>query len=123
MLSTFRIIAIGLPNVTEGSDSGGADFRVGGQVFAALDDRDETAGIVHLSRDAQARFCAADPAMFAPATSLGNSRSATRVQLQAIDEETLRSALRAAWQHVSAGATTRQRRAPGTPEWRRFRRP
>ena len=113
MLATLRFIAIGLPNVTEGSHPGGLDFRVGGRVFAAIADADRASAILHLGSEAQFRFCALDPYLFAPAPDAGG-HGTTRVQLNGIDEEALRSALEAAWRHVS-GATMAPTRRAGVP--------
>lgn len=109
MQVTFRDIAISMPQVTEGSHGGLADFRVGGRIFATLGDPDEHTGIVALRPQAQRSLCGAAPEIFTPVPGARGRAGATYINLLTVDSETLRSALAAAWQHRRPPAVPRVR--------------
>lgn len=77
---------------------GHPDFRVRGKIFATLFTRNaEQLGMVKLSPAEQRQFMATDPDAFEPCSGAWGRRGATQVRLDAVDAQTLRSALHCAW--------------------------
>lgn len=95
-----RAIALLLPEVVEGAHMHKPDFRVGGRIFATLW-TDEDRVVVRLTPDLQAMMVEAEPEIFEPVPGGWGARGWTNVELTEIDEETLRSALLAAWRCVA----------------------
>jgi len=95
----FRRIALGLTDAIEGAHMGHPDFRVNGRIFATLHP-DNRQGMVKLPPDAQATFVRENPNMFAPENGAWGRQGCTRVQLAAVDEDTLGDAMTLAWQEA-----------------------
>lgn len=95
-----RALALLLPEVTEGAHMGNADFRVGRRIFATLWSEEERV-VVKLTSEAQAAMVEAEPDVFAPITGSWGARGWTNVDLFSAEDETLRSALLAAWKTVA----------------------
>ena len=76
---------------------GHPDFRVNGKIFATLGYPDDEHGVVILPPAEQARFVAAHPDAFAPATGAWGTRGATEVTLAKVRGPRLHSALALAW--------------------------
>ena len=91
-----RALALMLPEAIEGAHQGHPDFRVGGRIFATLW-TDEDRVVVRLTPEAQAGMAKAWPDGFEPVPGAWGSRGWTSVDLLAIEEEVLRSALLEAW--------------------------
>ena len=106
--ATFRRIALGLPQATEGSHMGHPDFRVRNKIFASLGDRDSGYGTVKLTPEQQEVLVAAEPAMFEPAAGAWGRRGWTRVRLRAVDGTTLESALGMAWRNTAPKSLLKQ---------------
>jgi hypothetical protein len=98
-----RAIALLLPEVAAGAHMGHPDFRVGGKIFATLW-TDEDRVVVKLTPEMQTVMTGAEPDVFEPITGSWGRRGWTNVNLLAVDEETLRSALLAAWRTVAPPA-------------------
>jgi len=64
--STFRRIALALPEAVEGAHQGHADFRVGKRIFATLGYPDEAWGMVKLTPEQQSMLAEAEPDIFRP---------------------------------------------------------
>jgi hypothetical protein len=79
---------------------GHPDFRVGGKIFLTLWPDDEWA-VVKLSPEMQAVMVQAEPDVFEPVPGSWGRRGSTRISLPDVDEQTLRSALLAAWRTVA----------------------
>jgi hypothetical protein len=62
----FRRIALSMPEATEGSHFGSADFRVGGKIFATLALEKEGYGVLLLTPEEQAGMVADEPTIFSP---------------------------------------------------------
>jgi hypothetical protein len=92
----FRRIALGLDDTIESAHMGHPDFRVHGKIFASLQ-ADNRHGTVKLTPDEQQRFLDERPDAFVPASGAWGRQGWTRVQLDAIDEETLGEAITLAW--------------------------
>ena len=92
--------ALLLPEVVRGAHNGNPDFRVGGRIFATLW-IDEDRLVVRLTPDLQADMVAADPDVFEPIPGAWGGRGWTNVDLDAIDEEALRTVLLASWSIVA----------------------
>jgi hypothetical protein len=95
-----RALALLLPEVIEGAHMGHPDFRVGGKIFATLW-IDEDRVVVKLTPEVQAVLTEAEPTVFEPIAGSWGRRGWTNVDLVEADEETLRSALMAAWRTVA----------------------
>ncbi len=95
-----RALALLLPEVIEGAHMGHPDFRVGGKIFATLW-IDEDRVVVKLTPEVQAVLTEAEPNVFEPIAGSWGRRGWTNLDLVEADEETLRSALMAAWRTVA----------------------
>jgi hypothetical protein len=94
----FRRLALALPDASESSHMGTADFRVGGKIFATLGNPDPAWGVVALTSDQQALLAETQPDVFVAAPGAWGLRGWTRVRLAAADASTLKNALMLAWQ-------------------------
>ena len=99
--STFRRIALGLPETIEGAHQGHADFRVGKRIFATLGYPDDEWGMVKLTPEQQSVLVEAEPEMFRPVPGGWGKQGYTNVRLARADRTTLRSALTMAWTNVA----------------------
>ena len=97
----FRLIALSLPGVIEGSHQGHADFRVGKRIFATLGYPDKDWGMVKLIPEQQSVLVDAEPDIFRPVPGGWGRQGSTNVRLAAADQVTLRSALNLAWGNVA----------------------
>ncbi len=93
----FRKLALSLPNTTEGSHFGNADFRVGGKIFATLALEKEGFGVLLLSPEQQAGMITDAPDLFSPVPGGWGRHGATRVRLAKVPADILEDALRMAW--------------------------
>jgi hypothetical protein len=93
----FRRIALSLPDVTEGSHHGNADFRVGGKIFATLAYEKEGFGVVLVSPEEQKGMIADAPEMFVPVVGAWGRNGATKVRLAKVTPVVIEGALRSAW--------------------------
>ena len=96
----FRRLALALPEATEGSHMGHADFRVRNRIFATLD-HTETLGMVKLNPEQQHEFVKERPEMFVPVKGGWGCKGATHVRLAAAEEEPLAKALGIAWRNTA----------------------
>jgi hypothetical protein len=97
----FRLIALSLPGVIEGSHHGHADFRVGKRIFATLGYPDKDWGMVKLIPEQQSVLVEAEPDIFRPVPGGWGRQGSTNVRLAAADQVTLQSALNLAWGNVA----------------------
>jgi hypothetical protein len=107
----FRRIALGMKDAVEGAHMDHPDFRANGKIFATLH-AGEKVGMVKLTPEQQQEFIARDPA-FAPENGAWGRQGCTRVQLDAVDEETLGEAMTLAWQTVAAARKPKKGRGRG----------
>jgi hypothetical protein len=110
----FRIIALGLPGVIEGSHHGHADFRAGKRVFATLGYPDQDWGMVKLTVEQQTMLVEAEPGIFRPVPGGWGKRGNTNVRLANADQATLKSALTMAWTSIAPKSLlkTREKQVP-----------
>ncbi len=94
----FRELALGFPDTEERSHMNHPDFRVRGKIFATIGP-DETWGMVKLTPTQQQEYQRIDPA-FRPASGKWGDGGATLIDLADSDEDSVRAALREAWQNV-----------------------
>jgi hypothetical protein len=99
--STFRRIALALPEAVEGAHQGHADFRVGKRIFATLGYPDKAWGMVKLTPEQQSMLAEAEPDIFRPVPGGWGKSGSTNVRLSKADATTLRSALSMAWRNVA----------------------
>ena len=78
----FRLIALSLPGVIEGSHQGNADFRAGKRIFATLGYPDRDWGMVKLTPDQQSVLVEAEPETFRPVPGGWGKQGNTNVRLQ-----------------------------------------
>jgi hypothetical protein len=100
-VSTFRRIALSMPEAGEGSHMGHADFRVRNKVFASLGAPDESWATVKLTPEQQEVLVEAEAGVFKPAAGAWGRRGWTHVRLAAVDATTLRGALAMAWRNTA----------------------
>jgi hypothetical protein len=93
----FRRIALGLPEVVEGSHMGHADFRVGGKIFATLGYPNDRFGVVMLTPQDQELIVRDHPKAFAPAAGRWGASGSTTVMLREAPTRVVTIALEAAW--------------------------
>ena len=99
--SSFRRIALGLPEAVEGAHQGVADFRVSKRIFATLGYPDKAWGMVKLTPEQQSMLVEAEPDIFRPVPGGWGKSGSTNVRLAKADATTLRSALAMAWRNVA----------------------
>jgi hypothetical protein len=95
-----RALALMLPEAVEGAHQGHPDYRVGGRIFATLW-TDEARVVVRLTPEAQALWLEAEPDAFEPVPGAWGARGWTSLELDLVEEETLRGALLTAWRIVA----------------------
>jgi hypothetical protein len=112
----FRRIALGMTDAVEGAHMGHPDFRVNGRIFATLHP-DNKYGMVKLTPAVQHTFVRENPSSFTPENGAWGRQGCTRVQLTAVDEDTLGEAMTLAWQDaVKKRAAGRSRtKRPASP--------
>src|SRR5215813_8316096 len=98
--SSFRRIALTLPEAIEGAHQGHADFRVGKRVFASLGYPDASWGMVKLTPEQQIMLVETEPGIFRPVPGGWGKGGATNVLLSKADGKTLQSALAMAWRNI-----------------------
>ena len=93
----FRRLALNLPDTTEGSHFGVADFRVGGRIFCTLAYQKTGCGVLLLTPEQQAGMIEDAPDIFLPVPNKWGLRGATLVRLAKVTPDILAGALRTAW--------------------------
>jgi hypothetical protein len=93
----FRKLALQLPEATEGSHFGVADFRVANKIFATLAYEKHGQGVLMLTPDQQEGMVADAPNIFSPVPNAWGRQGATLVILSAVKSDILAAALRTAW--------------------------
>lgn len=96
----LRTLALSLPEVVEGAHQGHPDFRLGGRIFATLW-IDEERVVVRLSDSDRLTFDETAPGLLDPVPGAWGRRGWTSVQLEEVDEETMRMILLAAWRRLA----------------------
>lgn len=109
----FRRLALAMPGASETPYTGSLAFRVSGKIFATLGYPDAEWGIVRLSRAEQETLIAAKPNVFRRVPGEWSHTGSTNVRLAAVDQATLQSALRWAWQ----GRAPKNLLTLHVPEW------
>jgi hypothetical protein len=113
----FRRLALGLTGAVEGAHMGHPDFRANGRIFASLH-ADGRRGMVTLTPAQQQEFVERAPGAFTPESGAWGLQGCTRVQLDAVDEETLGEALTLAYQASALKAAPRRKASPRPPRAR-----
>ncbi|MGH7244206.1 MAG: MmcQ/YjbR family DNA-binding protein [Phycisphaerales bacterium] len=108
--AAFRKLALSLPQVTESSHLGRADFRIKKKIFATLPfEGDEDAkgnvpggvGVLKLTLEQQDAFVEASPACFEPVPGGWGRQGHTRVLLRKATREVVLRAMREAWRNTA----------------------
>jgi hypothetical protein len=97
----FRLTALHLPGVVEGSHRGHADFRAGKRIFATLGYPSPDWGMVKLTPEQQSVLVEAQPDIFRPVPGGWGRQGSTQVWLAAADQATLENALTLAWTNIA----------------------
>lgn len=105
----FRRLALALPEATEGSHFGNADFRVGGKIFATLSLEREGFGVLLLTLEQQAGMVEDAPEIFSPVPGGWGRQGSTRVRLAKVAPDVLEGALRIAWRRRAPKRLLRER--------------
>ncbi len=114
-VASFRRMALGLPEATEGSHMGHPDFRVRNKVFASVGSGDPDWATVKLTPEQQEVLLGAEPAVFKPVAGAWGRRGWTHVRLGGVDGPTLESALAMAWRNTAPKSmVARHPTAPAT---------
>lgn len=108
--SEFRKLALTLPESSEGSHMGHADFRVRGKIFATLGYPSEGCGMVRLTPMQQQLLVQAEPEVFVPAKGAWGSRGATTVRLRSARKLSVREALVSAWNNTAPKALVKRKK-------------
>jgi hypothetical protein len=93
----FRAAALALPEASEGSHQGHADFRVGGKIFATLGYPDSSCAVVMLSSGDQKFYVRELAGVFTPAKGAWGEQGSTVIKLAAARMPQVREALQIAW--------------------------
>jgi hypothetical protein len=110
----FRRIALGMEGAIESSHMDHPDFRVGNRIFATLT-HDEQLGMVSLPPgDVQQEFIRVHPTAFSMVNGAWGLQGATRVHLEAADEDAVGEAVTVAWRYAVAKGPSRAKSARGT---------
>ena len=96
----FREIALSFPETEERSHMDHPDFRVGGKIFATLN-QELTQGMAKLTPEQQQNFLRMEPTSFSPAAGAWGTRGATMITLANADEGAVRDALSDAWRNTA----------------------
>jgi len=107
----FRRLALGMTGAIESAHMGHPDFRANGRIFATLH-HDRQSGMVKLTPAQQERVMASHPEAFVPESGAWGRSGCTRVQIEAVDEDTLGEAMTLAWQNTVALRPSRAARGP-----------
>ncbi len=108
--TTFRTLALALPDVVEGCHQGHPDFRANGRVLASPHP-DGLSAMVKVAAAQQCALVAAAPAVFAPASGAWGRAGCTMLVLALADAATVRQALQDAWTVAMAMAMPKGRSA------------
>ena len=104
----FRRVALSLPEASESAHVGHPDFRVGGKIFASLGYPDDEFGVVMLSPEQQGKFVRKNRESFTPVNGAWGRRGSTKIRLEAVDAETMRSAITTAWLRIAASVSLKR---------------
>lgn len=98
-----------MPEATEGSHFGNADFRVNGKLFATLGLAKQGYGVLLLTLEQQAGMVADAPEIFSPVPGGWGLKGSTRVRLANVTPDILEAALRLAWARKAPNRLLRAR--------------
>lgn len=112
----FRKMALAFPGASESSHMGHPDFRMNGKIFATLQYPDENWGMVKLPPEQQDSFVRSHPKAFVPAKGGWGRQGSTSVVLKAVDELTLKEALRVACDNASKPRSSKRRAGAASQE-------
>ena len=97
-----RQLALELPEATEKSHFGKADFRVRNRIFMSLPETDRA--VIKLDSGQQEMVTAAEPLVFKPVPGGWGRKGWTSIMLDACDDQTFRSAIRMSWRNAAPPA-------------------
>lgn len=107
----FRKLALDLPEASEGSHQGHADFRVRNKIFATLGP-DESWAVLKLDREQQAEHLILAPAIFEALPGGWGEKGYTRVILMKASRKLVAPALALAWLNTAPKSLSRDFEVP-----------
>lgn len=105
-LSSFRQLALSLPNAEEQPHFNLASFRVKKKIFATLWEKEHRA-MLKLPLVEQSVFCAYDKEIFFPVPGAWGKKGATFVDLKRVNKGMLKDALSVAYNTLTGGKARR----------------
>jgi hypothetical protein len=96
----FRVLALSMPEVEEGSHFENADFRVRGKIFATLREADGRA-VLKLQPGEQSLLMEVNPGLFEQLPGQWGMKGWTRMRLDMADAERARHAMTMAWRNAA----------------------
>jgi hypothetical protein len=106
----FRRVALSFQGASESAHMDHPDFRTSGKIFASLGYPEEGWGMVKLTPEQQQALVKQEPAVFVPCNGAWGRGGATNVRLASARKSKVRSALKAAWQNITASVGKKSRR-------------
>lgn len=94
----FRKLALSFPATEERQHMRHPDFRVAGKIFATMGYPNREHAMVKVTPVEQEMFVQAEPSVFSPVIGAWGRQGCTSVALKAARKESIRRALRAAWE-------------------------
>jgi hypothetical protein len=94
----FRKLALSFPHTEERQHMRHPDFRVAGKIFATMGYPNKEHAMVKITPVEQEMLVEAEPAVFSPVTGAWGRQGCTSVMLKAAKRDSMRRALRAAWE-------------------------
>lgn len=94
----FRKLALNFPATEEREHMRHPDFRVAGKIFATMGYPNKQHAMVKVTPVEQEILVQAEPTVFSPVTGAWGRKGCTSVVLKAARKESIRRALRAAWE-------------------------
>jgi hypothetical protein len=96
----FAELALAMPEATQASHFGNADFRVRNKIFATLDTRAER-GSLKVRSEIQQLLVSARPQAFVPAAGAWGNSGWTYVMLEHVELDEMRELLADAWRRIA----------------------
>lgn len=94
----FRKLALNFPATEEREHMRHPDFRVAGKIFATMGYPNRQHAMVKVTPVEQEMLVQAEPTVFSPVTGAWGRKGCTSVALKVARKESIRRALRAAWE-------------------------
>ncbi len=108
-VAAFRKLALSMPGATEGPHFENTAFLAKGKIFATLNEGANRA-VFKLLPEQQEIMTTAEPAIFERVPNYWGNKGWTWMHLKKADKKAVESAMRAAWENVTAPKTPKPRK-------------